>query len=230
MERIVIIGTSSTAADIYQFIRKYALYEVLGFAVDKQYLKETSFWGLPVFATEQLDEILDKEKDFVFVAMQWNKLNADRRKVYERLKEKGFRFANLVSPTAIVNGQLRGENCLVFDLVSIEFNTTIGNNVFVKGGAFVGPVTRVADHCFIGAKSVVGGGVELGEQSFVGLGAVVFDDVKIGRKCLVGAATVLKRNLEDCSVYKTSLESYVKKTYTEEEIEEKLLFQKNVRS
>ena len=229
MDKIVIIGTSVAASNIFKFIEKYHLYEVEGFAVNREYKTEETYLGKPVFEIESLDQVIDKTRDFIFVAIQWNRLNADRRKVYEQLKSEGYRFANLVSPLASINGQLAGDNCWITDFVCIDTDAQIGNNVFVKVGAWVGDHALVSDHSFIGAKSTVGGGVKIGEQSFIGLGAIVFDDTTVGRKCIVGAATALKRNLPDCCVYKTGSDNYVMKEYPEDEIEQKLLFRKNVR-
>jgi len=229
MERIVIIGTSVAANTVYKFIEKYHLYEVVGFAVNKEYKVEDTYIGKPVFDIERLEQIIDKNNDFLFIAIQWNRLNADRRKVYEQLKKNGYKFANLISPLASINSQITGENCWITDYVCIETDVVLGNNVFVKVGAWIGERSLIGDHCFIGAKSTLGGGVKIGEQSFVGLGAIVFDDTTIGRKCIVGAATALKRNLPDFCVYKTANENYVIKEYPEAEIEQKLMFRKNIR-
>ena len=229
MERIVIIGTSVAASNICKFIEKYRLYEVMGFAVNREYKTADTYLDKPVYEVENLDQVVDKQKDYLFVAIQWNRLNADRRKVYERLKSEGYRFANLVSPLASINGQLAGDNCWITDFVCVDTDAVIGNNVFIKVGAWVGDHAQISDHCFIGAKSTVGGGVKIGEQSFIGLGAIIFDDTIIGEKCIVGAATALKRNLPDHCVYKTNQDNFVLKEYSEDIIEQKLLYRRNIR-
>lgn len=229
MDKIVIIGTSVAASNVYKFIEKYRQYDVIGFAVNREFKTEDTYLGKTVYEIEALGQIIDKTQDYIFVAIQWNRLNADRRSVYEQLKGEGYRFANLVSPLASINGYLKGDNCWITDFVCIDTDAVIGNDVFVKVGAWVGDHALVGDHCFIGAKSTVGGGVQVGEQSFIGLGAIVFDDTKVGKKCIVGAATALKRNLPDYCVYKTASDNFVVKEYAETEIEQKLQFKKNVR-
>ena len=54
--------------------------------------------------------------------------------------------------------------------------------------------------------------------------AVVF-----GKKCIIGACVAVKRNMPDFSKYSTSSENIVLKQYNEQEIEDKLLYSKNVR-
>lgn len=229
MGKIVIIGTSTAAKNVFCFIKKYNLFDIIGFAVDRDYKTEDSFCDLPIFTTDSLDAIIDKENDYLFVAIQWNNLNSDRKKVYCHLKSQGYKFANLISPTAIINGRIEGDNCWISDCVIIDFDAVIKNNVYLKIGAFIADGVSVENHSFIGARSIIAGGVKIGEQSFVGVGSVIFDNVKVGKKCIVGAATALKRNLEDFSVYKTQQDSYTVKQYTEAEIESKLQFKKNVR-
>ena len=229
MENIVIVGTSTTADNIYHFVKKYSLFNILGFAVNSAYKEVEYFKGKPVFEIERLESVIDKQRDYLFIAIQWNNLNADRRDVYIELKNKGYKFANIVSPYAIVHGSLLGDNCWISDFACIEPNAKVYNNVFVKSCALIGDHSIVDDHCFIGAKSTIGGGARIGKQSFIGLGAIVFDEVQIGIICIVGAATSIKRNLPDFSVYKTSSSFFVTKIYSEEVIESKLQFRKNIR-
>lgn len=229
MENLIIIGTSTTAKTIFQFVQRYLLYNVLGFAVNENYRTIESFCGLPVYAIENLEKVIDKNKDKLFVAILWNHLNADRKNVYVSLKEKGFLFANLLSPKASINGKIIGDNCWVGDFVTIDFDTVIHSNVQIKTGAHVGHESIIHNHCFIGARSVIGGKVIIGSQSFVGLAATIFEQVQVGEKCIVGAATALKRNLNDFSVHKTANDNYITKQYSSDEIEEKLVASKNIR-
>lgn len=224
--KLIIIGTSTTAKTIFSFISKYNLYEVLGFAVNKKYIKESTFCNLPIYAIEDLKP--DAEYS-IFIAIQWNRLNADRKDLYAKLKSKGFKFANIISPNAIINGEIEGENCWIADMAVVDFGTKIKNNVFVKVGAMIGPNVYINDHCFIGAKSTIGGATKIGMQSFVGLNATIFDTVEIGEKCIIGACSIIKRNIPNYTKCTSSLENLMIKTYDEEIIEEKLLFSKNIR-
>lgn len=229
MQKLVIIGTSTTAKTILEFVNKHRLYDVVGFAVDRAYLETDKYCGLPVFATEDLETIIDKQSDRLFVAVQWNRLNADRRKIYEKLKAQGYKFANLVSPYAVVNGTLKGDNCWIADMAVVDFGTEVGNDVFVKVGAMIGNDSNIADHCFIGAKSMVAGQVNIGEQTFVGISATIFDGTSIGKKCIVGACAAVKRDMPDYSLCKVPTGAVELRQYDADTIESKLMFSKNVR-
>jgi len=222
--KLIIIGTSTTARILYLFIRKYRLYDVAGFAVNKSYITCDRYCDLPVYAIEDLEP-----SDYLwFIAVQWNRLNADRRMLYENLKSKGFQFVNLISPNSVINGEIKGQNCWIHDGVIVDFGSIIGNNVFIKLNATIAENTLIEDHCFVGAKTMIAGECRVGEQSFIGIGSIVYDKVNIGKKCLISACSVIKRNVPDyCKVLLSSDIEY--KQYSSEEIEEKLIFSKNVR-
>lgn len=229
MARLCIIGTSTTAMTVAAFVLTHKLFDLAGFAVDRAYLSSATCMDLPVFAIDELKTVMDPDKDFIFVAIAWNRLNADRRDLYLRLKREGFRCANLVSPTATVYGELLGDNCWIADNAVVNFRSVIRNNVIIKEGAHISYDNDIAAHCFVGAHSFIAGGVSIGEQSFVGIRATIFDDVRIGRKCIIGGATVVKRNMPDFSKITVLSENFAMTRHSEQDIENKLLFNKNIR-
>ncbi len=228
-EKLIIVGTSTNAKHVYSFVKEYDLFDILGFAVNKEYITEPEFAGLPVYAIEDLDNIIDKNEVKLFVALLWNRLNSDRKKLYLDLKSKGFNFANLISPKASIRGEIKGDNCWIHDFTTIQNDAVIGNNVAMMAYSLVGTNSVIGDHCFLGAKSTVAGGCTVGEQSFVGLSCVVFDGTTVGTKCILGACTAVKRNVPDFSLYKTASDDIVIKQYGEDEIEEKLMYRNNKR-
>lgn len=229
MRKLVIVGVSKTAAHVYSFIKYHNLYDVIGFAVNESYKKESTFEGLNVYSLERLNEEVGNEDFSVFVAMLWNHLNRDRKLVYEYCKEHGYKMANVISPLSSIRSELTGDNCWVHDYVVIQQDALLGSDIAIMSGTLIGANTHIGSHCFFGARSVFGGGSSIGEQGFVGINSVVFDDTMIGRKCIIGACTAVKRNMPDFSKYVTPSDSIIIKQYTEDEVESKLVFSKNIR-
>ncbi len=227
-KNLIIVGTSVNAKHVYKLVTSYDMFNVIGFAVNREFKKNEEFLGLPVIELEDLDKKIDKENTLLFVALLWNRLNADRKKLYLELKSQGYKFANIVSPKASIRGEIIGDNCLIHDYVVIQNDAFIGNNVAIMAYSLIGDHCKIDDHCFIGAKATVGGGSKIGEQTFVGINCTVFDKTTVGKKCILGACTAVKRNVPDFSLYKTSSEIVIKQ-YSELEIEEKLVAKENVR-
>ncbi|MBQ9433698.1 MAG: hypothetical protein IJU26_05720 [Synergistaceae bacterium] len=228
-QRLVIIGRSSTAEQLYSFVKAHDLFEVKGFAVNRQYMNAESFLGLPVYELETLKAHEGEIFDVVFVAVFWNALNSDRRKVFEQVQAMGLECANVISPKASVYGELVGKNIWVHDYAVIQNDAEIHDDVMMMAYSLVGSHAVIGSHVFMGTKSTVAGGCTVGEQSFIGINSTVFDDTHVGRKCIVGACSTVKRNLPDYHACKTRLESMNVKAYPPEVIESKLLFRENVR-
>lgn len=90
MKNLVIVGISDTADRIARFVERYSLYNIIGCTVNKEYIPEGGMAEVggvnrKVFPLEELDKFIDKENDLLFVAVLWNRLNADRRYLYEKL-------------------------------------------------------------------------------------------------------------------------------------------------
>lgn len=217
---LCIIGLNETAERITQFVERYDLFNIVGYAVDRSYLTQNQFHGKPVWAIEELVDMIDKNHCLLFVALFWNHLNGDRRRLYERLKHDGWKFANVISPLAAVRGSV-GDNCWIMDYAVTQENSIIGDNVIVADYAFVGNTAQIGNHCFLGPRCTVMGSARIGEQSFIGICATIFDVVKVGKKCLIGACSIQKYDIPDFTVCKMALLKSEMKHYTEDEIENK---------
>jgi len=230
MEKLIIVGTSTTAETVYKFILNYNLFQVLGFAVDDRKCSVSEeFCGLPVYEFENLPSTFNKQEDFLFVAIQWNRLNAVRRDVYNRLKSQSFKFANIISPNAILHTEISGDNCWICDGVVLENDVTIHSNVFIKTKATVLHFSEIHNHCFIGANSLLAGYSSIGEQTYIGVSSTIFDGVNIGRKCLIGAGVLVKRHTPSFTIVKSNNVGCTIIQSNEDEIENKLLVSLNIR-
>ena len=234
MKNLVIVGISDTADRICLFVERYKLFNIIGCTVNEEYMPKSGYAivggaSRKVFPLEKLDEYIDKDNDYLFVAILWNRLNADRRHMYERVKSMGYKLANIVSPHARVRGELQGDNCWICDDVIVQERAKLGGNIFIKDNALVGHRSVIEDHSFIGIKATVCGAVHIGEQSFIGAHSTIFDEVKIGKKCLIGGATIVKRNVPDCSVVKVPNNTMIIKQYQEDVIESKWQAHHNIR-
>lgn len=228
LERLIIVGAGSTARLVMNFVRTHRLFEIAGFAVGSAYKGANEFEGIPLYALEELSARQRAECVF-FVALMWNHCNADRRLLFETCTNMGLRLVNVISPLASIDGAaIRGTNCFVGDYAVIQPGAEICSNCYLDSGVFVAHDSRISQHCFLGAHAAIAGMARIGEQTFVGINATVFPGTTVGRKCILGAATAIKRNVPDFSRYSTASDNIVIKTYTEEEVEDKLVSGRNI--
>jgi len=228
MEKLIIAGIGTNSRLALSFIEYHRLFDVIGFAVNAQYKTCDRFHDRPVYTLEHLREEVGHDDFKVFIAVLWNRLNTDRRNMYEFCRSQGYPLANLISPLAVVRSEITGDNIWLHDHVVVQNDTIIGSDTAVMQGTLIGANCQVGAHCFFGAHAILGGGSTVGEQSFIGIRSTVFDGTSIGRKCIVGACTAVKRNMPDFSKYATSSD-FVIKQYSEDEVCEKLMYKKNQR-
>lgn len=229
MKDIYLFGTSTTSSRVKSFIDYHHLFIIKAFVIDDDFLNDKWFENHPVISMSDFKNIPDYENLNIFICIAWNNLNSDRKTVFNNLSAANLNLVNLISPTAIVRGQITGRNVFVGDGVGLEVGSEIDDNVFIDHHVFVGTNTKIEKHAYLGAKSMIAGEVTIGTQSFIGISATVFDQVSIGDKSIISGGEVIKRNVKRCSVIKSTADAQHSTAYSEEEIIHKLVVKKNVR-
>lgn len=110
-----------------------------------------------------------------------------REKVYQKAKELGYRFPNLVSKSAYISPFARlGQGCVVLNHAVIQNGANIGDGVLLNAGVEIHCDSVVDHYVLIYANSVIrtnariGSRACIGSNSTVGNGIVVPDDADIG--------------------------------------------------
>lgn len=201
MKKLVLVGTSSLAAQTLDFVERYQLFDVIGFTVNAAYIKEPVFLGKPVFPIEELDKYIDKENVLLFSTVTWyNYLNRERKKIFDLLKGEGYKFANLISPHALVYTKDIGEGNWIHDFAHIGYGVHIGDDNVFRMKCMIGHDSVIGNHNFFAVNTIVGGHDYFNDCCFVGLSALVHNRVVVGNKCVIGGGAIVKRDLPDFSL------------------------------
>jgi len=206
MEKLIIIGLGEVSRDVTQFVKRYNLYEIVGYACSREYYDENKkrMPDVPLYITDELGKYFGKDEIKLFVAIShWQSLNKERRIVFEKLKLEGWSFAKLISPNSIIYPEEIGEGSWIADNVFIGNEVIIGENVFIGTGAFIGHYSIIKNHVQISGQSSIMGSVLIKEQCFIGVRSILFNGITIGEKCIVGGATVIKIDMPDSTIAKT---------------------------
>jgi sugar O-acyltransferase (sialic acid O-acetyltransferase NeuD family) len=196
--KLVIIGDSAFAEIAYEYFTYDSKYQAVAFSVEKDYLKRSTLFGLPVVPFEELETIYSPHEHSFFAANVYTQRNTLRARLYQQAKEKGFSPASYVSSRAFVwRNCLIGEHCFIFENNVVQPFVKIGNNVILWSGSHIGHHSTIKDHCFISSHVVVSGFVEIGEYCFMGVNSAVANNTKIGNNCTVGAGALVLGDVED---------------------------------
>ncbi len=121
-----------------------------------------------------------------------------RRILFERFANRGYRFASVTHPSAVVGADVAlSEGSQVMAGAVIQPGCHIGKNAVINTGAIVDHDCHIGDHAHIAPGVTLSGGVRVGEGSHVGAGATVIQGIQIGRNSLVAAGAVVIRDVPD---------------------------------
>jgi sugar O-acyltransferase (sialic acid O-acetyltransferase NeuD family) len=202
---LIIIGAGEFAEIAFEYFSNDSPYEVVGFAVERDYLKQNSLAGLPVVPYEEVETLFPAERHSAFVAVTYTRLNRVRARLYHETKRKGYECACYVSSRAFVWHTVSlGDNVFVFENNVLQHGVCIGNNVVLWSGNHIGHRTEIGDHCYLASHVVVSGYCKIGESSFLGVNATLADNVTIGKNCLIGAGALILKDAPANTVYQGS--------------------------
>jgi sugar O-acyltransferase (sialic acid O-acetyltransferase NeuD family) len=119
-----------------------------------------------------------------------------RKMLYDNGTRLGFRFAEIIHPSAIVDRTAKlGYAAQIMAGAIVQAGAEIGQNVIVNSGAIIEHGCRIGDHVHVASGAVTGGEVTVGTCSHVGAGAVVLQGCIIGEFATIGASACVTRDV-----------------------------------
>ena len=215
--KVVIFGILDTAELAYWYLENDSPYTVAAFTVNKEYIKEDTFKGLPVVPFEELEQHYPPTEYRLFAPMTGVKMNTLRKKIYEEGKAKGYDFISYVSSKATVCDNEIGENCFILEDNTLQPFTKIGNNVVMWSGNHIGHHGIIEDHVFFTSHVVLSGHCHVKERAWFGVNSTIRDYTTIGEGSLIGMGALITKDTEPNGLYigapakkqeRTALETY----------------------
>jgi len=201
MSKVVIFGTRDNSALAYHYLSNDSKETVAAFTVDREYLREKEFMGLPVVDFAKVEDLFPPNEYKMFVPMSPAKVNTLRAKKYQEAKDKGYSFISYISSKAAYYGTAVGENCFILEHNVIQPFSKIGNNVILWSGNHIGHHCLIEDHCFLTSHAVVSGHVVIGAYSFLGVNCTIRNGVKIAQSNVIGAGALIMHDTKEFEVY-----------------------------
>jgi sugar O-acyltransferase (sialic acid O-acetyltransferase NeuD family) len=203
--KLVIIGDGEFAAIAHEYFSYDSPHTVVGFAVERDFLKSREYLGLPVVPFDELEQHFSPHEHKAFVAITYTQLNRVRARLYRQAKLKGFELVSYVSSRAMVwRNATIGDNVFVFEANVIQHFVSIGNNVILWSGNHIGHRAVIEDHCYLASHVAVSGLCRIEQYSFVGVNVTIADHVTIARDCFIGAGCLIAKDTEPGKVYKAT--------------------------
>lgn len=223
-KKLVIVGAGEFGEIAYEYFTFDSEYEVVAFAVEREYRQVDMLFDLPVLNLEDVKELYSPTQYSVFVAITYVQLNRARKRIYDLCKNMGYHCASYISSRAFVwHNVTVGENTFIFEDNTIQYHVKIGNNVILWSGNHIGHRSIIEDDCWLTSHVVVSGFCKIGKSSFIGVNATLGDNVMLGEDTVFGAGAVTVKSLPDkgCVYVGSPAKKLAKTSYEQFGLEDK---------
>lgn len=201
MKNIVIFG-----ANDFGRILKYYLEEdkdprkVCAFTMNRDYIKEDTYCGLPVVPFEEIKCLYSPDEYEILIAIGNSKMNDVRKKIFFDCKGKGYRIASFIHSSCRIHSEITGEgniffeNCLVYPFAKIGNGNLLWDNVLISHDCIVGDFNTFSSHADLC------GYVTIGNNGYFGKHCEINEFLTIADYTLVGAKAYVKQNTQPYDV------------------------------
>jgi acetyltransferase EpsM len=188
---LLILGAGSFAIEALEIAELSGGFRPAGFVVSDPSPNGSSHAGLPVYAENAIPA------EFLGAHVVGGIVSTRRRAFIERIAARGFVFATLRHPTAIVSpratlmpGALLGAGVIVAS------NTRVGAHTLLNRGANVGHDNQLGDFVTVSPGATLAGAISVGTGAYIGAGVVIRDHLSIGQGALVAAGAVVVKAVD----------------------------------
>ena len=202
-KKVVILGTGDLARVAKFYFHCDSDLEVVAFTLDREYIKEPTFDGLPVVAFDEIEKHYPASQYAMFIGIGYTNFNRAREEKYLEAKSRGYSFVTYVNSKVTRWGDTEiGENTFILEDVTIQPFVKIGRNCVIWSGNHIGHDSTINDHCFLTSHVVISGNCRIGNNCFLGVNATIRDGIHIADHCIIGAGTLILKNTEPGTIYK----------------------------
>jgi sugar O-acyltransferase (sialic acid O-acetyltransferase NeuD family) len=202
MAKLVVFGMGDIGRLAHYYFAHDSDHEVVAFTVDREYVKESTFLGLPVVEFEKVSQVYPPSEYKMFIALSYAQMNQVRAAKYFRAKEIGYELVSYVSSRAtFLSDAPVGDNCFILEDNTIQPFVRIGNDVTLWSGNHIGHDSIIEDHCFLASQIVVSGRVRICPYCFIGVNVTLRNAITVAPHTLLGAGAIIMKDTTEHGVY-----------------------------
>ena len=198
MKKVIIFGDKDFAQMACSYFAHEDKIDVKGFTVESAYFDKNTFCDKPVIEWSKLHLHFPPYSHYLFAPVSDNKL---RERIFNEGRKRGYRFLSYISPKCTNYSKSIGENCFIQEDNTLQFFTTIGNNVVLWAGNHIGHHSVIEDNVTITSHVVISGHCTIKKYSYLGVNSAVRDNVTVEEGCIIGMSASVIKNTEKDKIY-----------------------------
>ncbi len=200
VENILVIGGGGHAKSVISAIKKLDQFKIVGYLDVKD---QGEVLGVKWIGTdENRTEIYEKYRCSAALGIGSTEISQQRCEIIKKFTASGFSFPVIVSPTAIVNEDVKiAQATVILDGVIINAGTRVGQGCILNTGSVIEHDCTIGDFVHIAPGVILSGGVYIGNNCLLGTGSKVIQCRSICSDCLVGAGAVVVEDINSSGTY-----------------------------
>lgn len=200
VKNIFIVGGGGHAKSVISVAKRCKAFKVVGYTDVRD---QGKILGVPWIGTDQDWKAIQKKyKCGAVIGIGTINVSDKRQKLAQQLKTAGLELPVIVSPTAIINDDVKiGQGTAIFDGVIVNSGSRIGEGCILNTGCIVDHDCVIGDFVHLAPGTVLSGGVKVGNNCLLGTASKVIQYRAIHSDCLVGAGAVVTKDIEKPGTY-----------------------------
>ncbi|SIQ38501.1 acetyltransferase [Domibacillus enclensis] len=191
---VILIGNGGHATVLTEILLQQKQ-NILGFTGTRE---EINRFGLSYLGTDEQIDLYSPNEIELILAIGSVCVSPKRAVIFNRMKRKGYSFATVIHPSAIISPHAEiGEGVHIMAGSIIQPFARIADNTIINTSASIDHDCQIKRHCHIAPGVVLSGNVQVEEGSHIGTGATVIQGLTIGKNVLVGAGALVRRQVAD---------------------------------
>lgn len=179
MEDILLIGGGGHCKSVIDVIEQEGKFKIAGIVDKKELIGEKVLGYEIIGCDDDLEDLFNKYKN-VFITIGHIKSNDLRVKLFNKLKNIGYKLPTIISPYAYVSKHSTiDEGTVIMHQSLVNADVKIGRNCIINSKALIEHDSIIEDHCHISTAAVINGGVVVKENTFFGSNATSKEYIEV---------------------------------------------------
>ncbi|MDQ7060734.1 MAG: NeuD/PglB/VioB family sugar acetyltransferase [Sulfurimonas sp.] len=189
--KILLIGGGGHCKSVIDVIESEGKYTIAGI-IDKKELLGQKVLGYEVIGCDDDLERLHKTYTYAVVTVGQIKSNSLRVKLFNILKDIGYKMPVVKSPLSYVSKHsFIDEGTIIMHQALVNADAKIGKNCIINTKALVEHDSTVEDNCHISTGSIINGGTVVRKNTFFGSNSMAKEYIEIKANSVIGGGTTL---------------------------------------
>ena len=172
-EKLLLIGAGSFG----RMVAEQAMLQYDCAFVDDGQVVGTEICGIPVVG--KISDVPKLHTNYKLLVVGIGN-NEFRAQVYEKAKELGYAFPNIIAPSAYISPYAKlGCGCVILQNACVQNSAVVGNGVLLNAGTEVHCDAAVGDYALIYTNSVIRTGAAVGSYVRIGSNCTVCNDAAV---------------------------------------------------